>query len=178
VRADWVKKNPKATIALIKGVIEAQQWLDKPENKEEASQLLSSRKWYNVPQPVIELALKGGYKVGTTAKPETDPRMGPLFWKSDRGVISYPYKSLTLWFLIESMRWKFYPAQIPTVAAAKAINDKVTREDLWKQAATELGVPAKDIPKGSSRGTERFFDGVVYDPSKPQAYLDSLKIKR
>jgi bicarbonate transport system substrate-binding protein len=35
-----------------------------------------------------------------------------------------------------------------------------------------------DIPKGSSRGNERFFDGVVYDPTKPQAYLDSLKIKR
>ena len=39
--------------------------------------------------------------------------MGPLFWNSPRGVISYPYKSLTLWFLLESMRWKFYPAQYP-----------------------------------------------------------------
>jgi hypothetical protein len=39
-------------------------------------------------------------------------------------------------------------------------------------------VPAKEIPKGSSRGSERLFDGVVYDPTKPQAYLDSLKIKR
>ena len=178
VRADWVKKNPKATIALIKGVIEAQQWLDKAGNKDEAAKILSSRKWYNTPEPVINRALKGGYKVGPSAKPETDPRMGPLFWKSDRGVISYPYKSLTLWFLLESIRWKFYPAQIPNVAAAKAINDRVTREDLWKQAATELGIPAKDIPKGSSRGIERFFDGVVYDPSKPQAYLDALKIKR
>jgi bicarbonate transport system substrate-binding protein len=82
------------------------------------------------------------------------------------------------WFLLESMRWQFYPAQLPSVAAAKALNDKVTREDLWKQAARELGVPTKDIPKDSSRGNERFFDGVVYDPTKPQAYLDSLKIKR
>ena len=104
--------------------------------------------------------------------------MGPLFWNSPRGVISYPYKSLTLWFLLESMRWKFYPAQLPSVAAAKALNDKVTREDLWKKTATELGVPTKDIPKGSSRGSERLFDCVVYDPTKPQAYLDSLKIKR
>jgi len=178
VRADWVKKNPKATIALLKGVMEAQQWLDKAGNKAEAAKILSSRKWFNVPQPVLELALKGGYKVGTSPEKETNPAMAPLYWNSSRGVISYPYKSLTLWFLLESIRWKFYPGQLPNVAAAKALNDQVTREDLWKQAAKELGVPAKDIPKGSSRGVEKFFDGVVYDPAKPEAYLDSLKIKR
>ncbi|KEF41628.1 MAG: bicarbonate-binding protein [Cyanobium sp. CACIAM 14] len=178
VRADWVKKNPKATIALLKGVMEAQQWLDKAGNKEEAAKILSSRKWFNVPAPVLELALRGGYKVGTTAQKETNPAMAPLYWNSSRGVISYPYKSLTLWFLLESIRWKFYPGQLPNVAAAKALNDQVTREDLWKQAAKELGVPAKDIPKGSSRGVEKFFDGVVYDPAKPEAYLNSLKIKR
>jgi bicarbonate transport system substrate-binding protein len=101
-----------------------------------------------------------------------------LYWSSDRGVISYPYKSLTLWFLIESLRWKFFPGTVDTVAQAKAINDRVTREDLWRQAAREVGVPAKDIPSGSSRGKETFFDGVVYDPENPQAYLNALKIKK
>jgi bicarbonate transport system substrate-binding protein len=80
--------------------------------------------------------------------------------------------------LVESIRWKFFPGTVDTVAQAKAINDKVTREDLWKQAATELGVPAKDIPSSSSRGKETFFDGITYDPANPQAYLDSLKIKK
>ncbi len=74
VRSDWVDKNPKATIALIKGLIEAQQWLDKPENKVEAATMLSSRKWYSIPQPVLEIALKGGYRPGPTPTPETDPR--------------------------------------------------------------------------------------------------------
>ena len=178
VRADWVDKNPKAAVALLKGLIEAQMWLDKPENKDEAAKILSSRKWYNVPLPVLQESLKGQYKIGAAGTPETDPSMGPLYWSSDRGNISYPYKSLTNWFLVESIRWKFFPGTVDTVAQAKAINDKVTREDLWKQAATELGVPAKDIPTGSSRGKETFFDGVVYDPENPQAYLDSLKIKK
>jgi bicarbonate transport system substrate-binding protein len=93
-------------------------------------------------------------------------------------VISYPYKSLTLWFLIESIRWKFFPGTIDTIEQARAINDKGTREDLWRQAAKEVGVPVKDIPKGSSRGKESFFDGVVYDPENPQAYLNALKIKK
>ena len=178
VRADWVDKHPKAAVALLKGLMEAQMWLDKPENKDEAAKILSSRKWYNVPLPVLQESLKGQYKIGAAGTPETNPAMGPLYWSSDRGNISYPYKSLTNWFLIESIRWKFFPGTVDTVAQAKAINDRVTREDLWRQAATELGVPAKDIPSGSSRGKETFFDGIVYDPENPQAYLDSLKIKK
>jgi bicarbonate transport system substrate-binding protein len=178
VRADWVEKHPKATVALLKGLIEAQRWMDKAENRAEVARILSSRKWYNVPAPVLEEALKGQYKLGAQMKPETNPGMGPLYWSSDRGVISYPYKSLTLWFLLESMRWKFYPGVIDTVEQAKAINDRVTREDLWIQAAKELGLPASEIPTSSSRGKETFFDGVVYDPENPQAYLDSLKIKK
>jgi len=178
VRSDWVEKNPKAAVALVKGLIEAQMWLDKPENKPEAATILSSRKWYNVPKPVLEQSLQGRYAIGANGTPETNPKMGPLFWNSDRGVISYPYKSLTLWFLLESLRWKFYPGTVDTIEQAKAINDKVTREDIWLQAAKELGLPAKDIPTSSSRGKEVFFDGTVYDPSNPQAYLNSLKIKK
>ena len=177
VRSDWVEKNPKAAVALLKGLIEAQMWLDKPENKDEAAQILSSRKWYNVPVSVLQQSLKGQYKIGANGTPETDPKMGPLYWSSDRGVISYPYKSLTLWFLIESLRWKFYPGTVDTIQQAEAINNRVVRDDLWLQAAKELGLPAKDIPTSPSRGKETFFDGTVYDPANPQAYLDSLKIK-
>ena len=55
---------------------------------------------------------------------------------------------------------------------------KVNREDLWREAANELGVPAAQIPKSTSRGVETFFDGKVFDPANPQAYLASLAIKR
>ena len=78
---------------------------------------------------------------------------------------------------MESLRWKFYPGTLDNLQEAQAINDKVTRDDLWLEAARELGLPAKDIPTSPSRGKEVFFDGTVYDPSNPQAYLNSLKIK-
>lgn len=177
LRSDWVDKHPKATVALLKGLIEAQMWLDKPENKAEAAELLSTRKWFNVPPDLLEQSLKGQYQLGAKAASVNDPKMGPLYWSSDRGVISYPYKSLTLWFLIESLRWKFYPGVVDTVAEARALNERVVRDDLWLRAAKELGLPAKDIPTSSSRGKEVFFDGTVYDPSNPEAYLNSLRIK-
>lgn len=46
---------------------------------------------------------------------------------------------------------------------------------MWKEAAKELGVAA---PTSTSRGKETFFDGKVFDPADPAAYLKSLAIKR
>ena len=61
---------------------------------------------------------------------------------------------------------------------AKSLVKKVNREDLWRDAAKSLGVAAADIPASTSRGQEKFFDGKVFDPENPSAYLKSLTIKR
>lgn len=178
VRSDWVNRHPRATIALIKGLIEAQRWLANPANSAEAATILSSRKWFNVPESLLAQSLRGEYRLGSSGRPVRDASLRPLYWSSDRGVISYPYRSLTLWFLLESMRWKFYPGTLDSLAEAQTINNRTTREDLWRQAARELGVPAHQIPSGSSRGKETFFDGIVYDPANPQAYLNAHRIRR
>src|SRR5207302_11090005 len=78
------------------------------------------------------------------------------------------------WFLTEDIRWGKYDAGFDT----KAMIAKVNREDLWKEAAKTLGVAAADIPASKSRGKETFFDGKVFDPENPAAYLKSLSIKR
>ena len=78
--------------------------------------------------------------------------------------------------MTESVRWGFLP--VSTLANAKALIDRVNREDLWKEAAKEAGVAAADIPKSTSRGVETFFDGIKFDPENPKAYLKSLKIKK
>jgi nitrate/nitrite transport system substrate-binding protein len=54
--------------------------------------------------------------------------------------------------------------------------NKVNRSDLWRTAAKALG-QEQAIPATDSRGKETFFDGVVFDPENPKAYLDALKIK-
>ena len=52
------------------------------------------------------------------------------------------------------MRWGFLPED--TLTNAKALIDKVNREDLWREAAKEMGVAAADIPTSTSRGVEEF----------------------
>jgi bicarbonate transport system substrate-binding protein len=75
------------------------------------------------------------------------------------------------------VRWGFLPPDT-LKDNAKALIDSVNREDLWKEAAKELGVPAAEIPTSDSRGVEKFFDGKTFDPANPKAYLDSLAIKK
>ena len=93
------------------------------------------------------------------------------FWA---GGVSYPYQSHELWFLTENQRW----GKLPTDLDTKAVIGKVNREDLWREAAKNIGAAAADVPKTSSRGKETFFDGKVFDPADPKAYLASLQIKK
>lgn len=176
LRTDWVEKYPNATKALLKGIIEAQRWCDLPENRPEMAQILSGRNYFNLPIEILNSPLMGKYTMGDN-KPEIDDfGSGPLYWKDRLGNVSYPYKSHDLWFLTESVRWGFLPQEILNTAGS--LIDQVNREDLWREAAQELGIPESDIPPTSSRGVETFFDGVTFDPENPQAYLDQLRIKR
>lgn len=177
IRADWVDKNPKATKALLKGLMEAQQWIDENNNREAAVKILAGRNYFNVPVNILESPYKGNYKMGDGKAEIKDKNMGPLYWKDGKGNVSYPYKSHDLWFLTETLRWGFHKNSIPDFDTAQKIIDKVNREDIWREAATEAGFTA-DIPASTSRGVETFFDGVTFDPENPQAYLNSLKIKK
>ena len=170
MRADWVDKNPKAAKALLMAVMEAQQWCDKPENKEEMCKIVSQRQWFKVPFEDIIDRSKGIYNFGNGQEPFENTELMQKYWIDNA---SYPYKSHDLWFLTEDIRWGYIPAGTDT----KKIVDQVNREDLWKEAAKAIGVPAEQIPASTSRGVETFFDGVKFDPENPKAYLDGLKIK-
>ncbi len=176
MRADWVDKNPKSTKAILKAVMDAQQWCDKPENRKELAQIVAKASYFNVPAATLEPMFMGKYVMGDGQPDIDDFNMAVRYWKSDRGSISYPYKSLDLWFLTESVRWGFLPKTY--LESSKNLINKVNRSDLWKEAAKEAGIPATDIPTGDSRGVEKFFDGKVFDPENPKAYLDSLAIKK
>ncbi len=170
MRKDWADKNPNATQALLMAIMEAQQWCDQAENKEEMCKICADRKYFNVAVSDILERAKGNIDYGDGRKEQNFPyRM--KYWEDNA---SYPYKSHDTWFLTEEIRWGYLPKD----TKVKEIVDQVNREDLWKQAAKALGVAAAEIPTSSSRGVETFFDGVKFDPEKPEEYLKSLQIKK
>ncbi|MDZ7925886.1 MAG: CmpA/NrtA family ABC transporter substrate-binding protein [Agrobacterium sp.] len=167
MRADWVEKNPNATKALLMAVMEAQQWCDEMANKEEMSTILGKRQWFNVPPKDVLGRLKGNINYGN-GRLLDDTGLQMKFWQDHA---SYPFRSHDSWFIAENIRWgKFAPD-----TDVKALVAKVNREDIWRDAAKDLGVA--DIPASTSRGKETFFDGKVFDPENPSAYLESLSIK-
>jgi nitrate/nitrite transport system substrate-binding protein len=170
MRGSWVDKNPKAAQALTAAIIEAQQWCDKAENKAEMVKIVSDAKWFKVPPADILGPLQGTVNYGD-GRPEVKNFAHAMkFWANNA---SYPYQSHDLWFLTENIRW----GNIPATTDTKAMVKKVNREDIWRAAAKQAGVAEAEIPTSTSRGVETFFDGVKFDPEKPEEYLKSLKIK-
>jgi nitrate/nitrite transport system substrate-binding protein len=168
MRADWVDKNPNAAKALLMAVQEAQMWCEDPANLDEMCEIVSKDKYIKAAVADIKPRLSGTVDYGD-GRVENNSPYTMKFWSENS---SFPYKSHDKWFVVEDMRWGYLPASTDI----DALVNKVNRADLWKAAAEAIGQKAA-IPASDSRGKETFFDGVVFDPENPKAYLDGLKIK-
>lgn len=169
LRADYVQAHPNATRALLRAVMEAQMWCEDPHNRTEVAEICARRRWISAPVADIVDRIQGNFDYGNGRVVANSP-FQMRYWRDHA---SYPFQSHDLWFLTEDIRWGYLPPNLDT----RALIAKVNREDLWRAAARELGVPARDIPASTSRGPEKFFDGKVFDPANPKKYLDSLAIK-
>ncbi|MEB3361742.1 MAG: CmpA/NrtA family ABC transporter substrate-binding protein, partial [Synechococcaceae cyanobacterium] len=163
MRADWVDQNPKAAKALLMAVQEAQIWCEDPANLNELCEITSKDKYFKASVADIKPRLAGDIDYGDGRVVKNSP-LKMRFWSENA---SFPYKSHDTWFVTEDMRWGYLPAD----TNIDALVNKVNRADLWKEAAAAIGM-AKEIPASDSRGKETFFDGVVFDPENPKAYLD------
>jgi nitrate/nitrite transport system substrate-binding protein len=170
MRSDWVAAYPRAAVALTAAIIEAQRWCDNPANIAKMAATIGGRDWLKVAPADIQDRLAGNFNMGDGRIINNAP-FKMKFWASNA---SFPYKSHDLWFLIENQRW----GKLPTGLNTNAVIAKVNRSDIWRKAAALAKVPAAQIPKGESRGVEKFFDGKVFNPANPGAYLASLGIKR
>ena len=169
MRADWVERYPRSAKAMLMAVLEAQMWCDEMANRQEMCQIVSARKYFNVPVKDILQRTKGNFDFGNGQVLTNSPSR-IKFWQNSA---SYPYQSHDLWFLIENLRWGYLPPDTNT----QSLINQVNREDLWREAARAIG-QKQAIPPTTSRGIETFYDGVQFDPENPSAYLNSLPIKK
>ena len=135
MRASWVDKNPKAAQAVLMATMEAQQWCEKPENYAEVAAICAKRQWINCPVADVTDRVRGKFDYGLPGKVvEKHPQM-MRYWND---FASYPFQSHDLWFITEDIRWAKFE---PTVDA-KGLIKKVNREDMWREAAKSLSIPA------------------------------------
>jgi nitrate/nitrite transport system substrate-binding protein len=167
LRADFIAANPKASEAILMAVLEAMQWADADANREELAAIVSKRQWFNVKKDDIAGRLKGDIDFGNGKTVTASPHV-MKFWRDNA---AFPFKSHDAWFLHENIRWGKMKPDLDVAALVAQVN----LSDMWRSAAKSMGVT--DIPALDSRGPETFFDGKVFDPDNPKAYLDSLAIK-
>ncbi len=163
--AEFAEKNPRSVKAVLKALHEASVWLDKMENREEQSKIVSAATYINCPPETILGRLQGKYVMGDGRKFK-DPNYMTF---SDRNC-NYPQAKYAKWWLTQLRRWGFTPGAPDYEGMAK----QVMRTDIYEEAMNELGVKHG----GLDDKPESFFDGGNFDPkSDLEAYAASFAVK-
>lgn len=181
LRKDWAEKNPNTTLALTRALLRAAQWLDADngKNRDEAAKIFSKPEYIGADYNVIVGPITGVYQY---EKGDTRPLPTfNIYYKDDA---SYPYYSDAVWYLTQMRRWgQLTEAKTDEWYFEQA--KKVYRPDLYAAAAKSLveagTLKVEDLPDfatetGFRPASAAFIDGVSYDGTKPNAYLEQFKI--
>jgi len=169
-RADFIKKNPETTKAVMRAVLKAQMWLDASwENREEAIGYLAKRNYVNAPKSVLRKSMSGTflYNKGVDSK-------NPMFNTFANYYAAYPFYSHGMWFVTQMYRW----GQIDKAVDMKALIEKVYRPDLFEEVAKSVGytLPPSAWKKDGVDEYNKFIDGKVWDPNKAVDYIFDVEV--
>ncbi len=175
------EKYPNTTARMVKALIRAAAWLDANDNanRPEAVKILSQSNYVGADYDVIANSMTGTFEYE-----KGDKRQVPDFNVFFRYNATYPYYSDAIWYLTQMRRWgqiDEFKSDSWYVDVAKS----VYRPDLYAIAARDLieegSLKASDFPDLDSESGFRppqkdFIDGIAYDGTKPNAYIESLPI--
>lgn len=181
VSKGWAEKNPITHKKVVKAMIRAAEWLDANNNanRPEAVKMLSKPQYVGADYDVIANSMTGTFEYE-----KGDVREVPDFNVFFRYNATYPYYSDAIWYLTQMRRW----GQISDTKSDDWYMDiakKVYRPDIYAAAAKELikegKLKAKDFPNfatetGFKPPQTEFIDGITYDGTKPNEYLQKFNI--
>ena len=160
---EFADKNPKTVKAILRAMFESSQHIDKLENRPHMAEVVSRPQYINTQKEVILGRMLGDYDYGDGRK-EKDPNYMTFFVRNT----NFPWKSHGVWWLSQFRRW----GMVKEAPDYKGLVNQVLRPELQREVAKELGIamPKEDMKK------ETLFDGVEFDPSKPEDYAKKFPI--
>lgn len=178
---EFTQENPNTTLALTKALIRAAKWLDEDNNKNrmEAVEILSRSEYVGADAEVIANSMTGTFEYE-----KGDKRDVPDFNVFYRYYATYPFYSDAVWYLTQMRRWGQI-ADHKDDAWYDEVAKSVYLPDIYMSAAEMLieegYVKKTDFPFGtdgykSPTPSEDIIDGVAFDATAPNAYIDSLTI--
>ncbi|MHC2087267.1 CmpA/NrtA family ABC transporter substrate-binding protein [Methylobacterium sp. CM6244] len=157
---DFVTQTPNTYAALLRAVIEATAYASKIENRKEIAAQIAPANYLNQPVTVVEQVLTGTFADG----------LGNVRKVPDRvDFDAFPWSSFAVWIMTQMKRW----GQIKGDVDYKAVAEKV-------YLATDAARLMKEAGLTPPTATSKSFSvmGKVFDPAKPEEYLNSFSIKR
>ena len=177
----FTEKYPNTTIRITKALIRAAKWLDENDNanRPAAVKILSQSNYVGADYDVIANSMTGTFEYE-----KGDKRAIPDFNVFFRYNATYPYYSDAIWYLTQMRRWgqisepksdewykdvakKVYRADLYQVAANALIKEGLMKADEFPDFSTETGFKPEQ---------DGFIDGINYDGSQPNAYLEKFAI--
>jgi nitrate/nitrite transport system substrate-binding protein len=179
LRADFVEKYPKTTLAITKALIRAAIWLDEGghANRPHAVEIISRSEYVGADAEVISNSMTGTFEYE-----KGDERKLPDFNVFFRHFATHPYYSDAVWYLTQMRRWGQIPDGKPDAWYDETAR-KVFKPAIYLEAARLLVAEGKarheDFPwdtSGYRQPVAVAIDGVRYDGRAPNAFLDALPI--
>lgn len=175
------EKYPNTTARLTRALIRAAMWLDENNNanRPEAVKILSESKYVGADYEVIANSMTGTFEYE-----KGDKREVPDFNVFFRYNATYPYYSDAIWYLTQMRRWGQIADDQPDEWYKQVAKD-VYRPDIYAKAAKSLihlgladagDFPNFDTETGFKPPQSEFIDGVTFDGTQPNAYIDSFDI--
>ena len=160
VRSEWVKENPNTFAALFRAILNSAQMAMNPANRTTIANAIAPAAYLNQPVTVIEQVLTGKYADG----------LGNVKTVADRiDFDPVPWSAMGVWILTQMKRWGYLKGDVKY----QDIVDKVYLLTDAKKRMKEAGIP---VPEKQLK--KIIVMGKVFDENKPEAYVDSFKIKK
>src|SRR5260221_2971820 len=157
---EFIASSPNTYAALLKAIIDATAFASKAENRKQIAEAIAPANYINQPVTVLDQILTGTFPDG----------LGSV--KKDANRVDFdpfPYESFAVWILTQMKRWGQIKGDVDYAGVAKQ----------WF-LATDTTKLMKEVGLTPPSSTSKSFSimGKTFDPSKPEAYINSFAIKK
>jgi nitrate/nitrite transport system substrate-binding protein len=156
----FATKLPNTFGALFRAIVDATHYAADPGHRKEIAAAIAPPSYLNQPPTVVEQVLTGRFADGLGNVREVKDRID---------FNPFPHHSMAVWILTQMKRWGYIKGDVDYKKVAEQVYLAADCGKLMK----ELGYS----PPASSYKTHTIM-GKAFDPSRPEAYLESFAIRR
>src|SRR3954454_11682348 len=157
---EFITGSPNSFAALTRAIVDATAYASKAENRKQIAEAIAPANYLNAPVTVLEQVLTGTYADGL-GEVKTDAKRVDFD--------PFPWQSFAVWMLTQMKRW----GQIKGDVDYKAVAEQVYLATDTRKVMADMGLtPPATAYKSFS------VMGKTFDPTKPDDYLNSFKIRK